>query len=125
MKAILFWLTIVATCFVPLLNLASDNPHEVTCTRLVNDAEKSTTDPDDTATNCFVISDSYSLSCLETILKSFEKFPTTEESVYDGIDSNHLFACMLFERHSSVTCLNGILAIRRPTIEDMLACSKR
>ena len=124
MKTILFWLTIVATCFVPLLILASDNPHVETCTRLVNDAKKSTTDSDDTVSNCILIIDSQKASCIALLVNEFNEYQITESSVYDGVDSNHIFACSFFERSSSVACLEEMLKHRHPAISDIRTCSR-
>ena len=124
MKRICFWSVIVFAILVTSSGLTSDNPHVGLCTRLVN-ANKSTTDHADTVTNCRFITTSYSAGCLEAIAAGFAKYPLTDESVYDGIDSNHLFACAFFrdESHeSSVKCLREILTRRIPTIHDIHAC---
>ncbi|MCY4514301.1 MAG: hypothetical protein OXC69_04095, partial [Candidatus Tectomicrobia bacterium] len=120
----LFWLTIMTIGFIPLLVLASDNPHVETCTRLVSDAKKSTTDPDDTVTNCILIIDSHKAACIELMVNEFNEYQITESSVYDGFDSNHIFACSFFKRHSSVTCLKEMLTQRHPAISDIRTCSR-
>ena len=125
MKTILFWLTIMVICFVPLLILASDDPHVETCTRLVNDAKKSTTDPMDTVSNCVLIRNTHAEACVEALVNEFNEYQPTESSVYDGFDSSHIFACSFFERNSSVRCLKEMLKRRHPAISDMRACSKR
>ena len=116
-------LIVIANC-IPLPVLASDQYHIDNCIRLVN-ANRDTTDPVDTVSNCVLIIDSNQVSCLETIVAGFTKNQTRKDSVYDGIDSNHIFACSLFERYSSVTCLNEFLLLRLPTIEDIVACAEK
>ena len=127
MKRICFWSVIVFAILVTSSGLTSDNPHVELCTRLVN-ANKSTTDHADTVTHCRFITTSYSAGCLEAIAAGFAKYPLTDESVYDGIDSSHIFACALF-RHgsheSSIKCLREILMRRHPTVPDINACFKR
>ena len=82
-------LIVIANC-MPLSVLASDKEHIDNCIRLVN-ANRDTTDPNDTVSACEVIVDSPSASCLETIAAGFTRYETGNDSVYDGIDSNHIF----------------------------------
>ena len=123
MKSVFLCILIAIANCMPLYVLASDKEHIDTCVRLVN-AYKSTDDPNDTVSNCAVIVDSYSASCVRTIAAGFIIYETSNDSVYDGIDSNHIFACSLYERDSSVRCLKGLLVLRLPTVSDIVACTE-
>ena len=123
MKKICFWLGTVFAILITSSGLTSDNPHVELCTRLVN-ADRNTTDHADTVTHCIFIKNSYSAGCLEAIAAGFAKYPLTDESVYDGIDSSHIFACAFIRREPQVKCLREILTRRHPTIPDILTCSK-
>ena len=105
------------------ITLRSDDSYAMTCTRLLTNVDRSTTDPIDTATLCEVIINSYAAGCIETVVAGFIKYPVTSESVYDGIDTNHVIGCTFFDRRSSVECLNFILSQRRPTVDDIIACA--
>ena len=125
MKRVCLWLVMVIAILVTSLGLASDNPHVETCTRLVNDAKKNTTDPVDTVSNCVLIRNSHAAVCIKLLVNEFNEYQITESSVYDGFDSNHIFACSFFKRSSSVACLEEMLKRRHPAISDITACSER
>ena len=124
MKTVVLCMLIVIANCMPLSVLASDKEHIDNCIRLVN-ANRNTTDVNDTVSNCRVIRNSHEASCLETMAAGFTRYETGNDSVYDGIDSNHIFACSLFERDSSVRCLDGILILRLPTVGDIVACAEK
>lgn len=122
-RVFLCMLIAIANC-MPLSVLAFGEKHIDTCNRLVN-AYRHTDDPNDTLSNCTVIVDSYSASCVRTIAAGFIIYETGNDSVYDGIDSNHILACSLFERDSSVRCLKGLLVLRLPTVSDIVVCAEK
>ena len=126
MKVRCFWFAILVGILLSSASFASDNLHMEACIRIVDNTIQSTTDDSiDTSSNCDFILNSYAVRCVETISSGFTNYPTTGESVYDGIDSNHILACALFYSHSSVMCLNDILGRRRPAVDDILACVEK
>ena len=126
MKAIFVWLAIVSTSLVPSYILASNNPHVETCVRIVN-ANKATTDDTDTYSNCRFIENSHATACLKLMAAGFSQYEISQESVYDGIDGNHVLACAFFYRDSSVKCLGEILTQHQqvPTVSDILYCEDK
>lgn len=125
MKYLIFCMLITIANSLPSHVLASDDNFYAESCVLYVQTIGNTTDPRDTESNCRFIRKLYSWECVSAIAESFTKYPSTDDSVYDGIDSNHIFACSLLNHFSSVTCLNEILKLRRPTVSDILACSNK
>lgn len=104
--------------------LASDNFYVKSCIEHVNTIGH-TADPTDTASKCRFIVNRYSWECIEIVADGFTQYKTTDKSVYDGIDSNHILACALFESSSASHCLRETLMLRRPTVSDIVACAEK
>ena len=94
---ILCMLIAIANCLPSYVLASDDNFYAESCVLYVNTIGN-TTDPNDTAYHCRFINNLYSWECVGVIAESFTKYPATDDSVYDGIDSNHIFACSLFSR---------------------------
>ena len=104
--------------------LASDNFYVKSCIEHVNTIG-ATDDPNDTASDCILIDNRPSWECIEIVADGFTQYKTTDKSVYDGIASNHILACSLFERSSASHCLRETLMLRRPTVSDIVACAEK
>ena len=121
---VLFMFIAISNC-LPSYVLASDDNFYAESCELYVDTIGNTKDPNDTASHCRFIRNLYSWECVGIIAEGYTKYPPTDDSAYDGIDTNHIIACSLFERFSSSYCLSEILNVRRPTVSDILACAEK